>query len=51
MPSNVKYTADHLKLASDEFDYTQPSPQAAACKCTSHLPLLVIYGPILTDCL
>ena len=25
MPSNVKYTADHLKLASDEFDYTQPS--------------------------
>ena len=32
MPSNVKWTADHLLLASDEFDYTQPSPQAAAWK-------------------
>jgi len=33
MPSNVKWTAEHLRLASDEFDYTQPSPQAAAWKC------------------
>jgi hypothetical protein len=32
MPSNVKWTAEHLRLASDEFDYTQPSPQAAAWK-------------------
>lgn len=39
MPSNVKYTADHLRLLSDEFDYTQPSPQAAAWKkwAKSHL--------------
>ena len=39
MPSNVKWTADHLLLASDEFDYTQPSPQAAAWKkwAKSHL--------------
>ena len=27
MPSNVKYTADNLRLTSDEFDYSQPSPQ------------------------
>ena len=32
MPSNVKYTADHLRLTSDEFDYRQPSPQATAWK-------------------
>jgi hypothetical protein len=32
MPSNVKYTANHLRLQSDEWDYTQPSPQAAAWK-------------------
>lgn len=39
MPSNVKYTADHLRLTSDEWDYTQPSPQAAAWKkwAKSHL--------------
>ena len=39
MPSNVKWTAEHLLLASDEFDYTQPSPQAAAWKkwAKSHL--------------
>jgi len=32
MPSNVKFTADHLKLVSEEWDYRQPSPQAAAWK-------------------
>ena len=32
MPSNVKYTADHLRLTSDEWDYTQPTPQADAWK-------------------
>lgn len=32
MPSNVAYTAKHLKLSFDEWDYTQPSPQAPAFK-------------------
>lgn len=32
MPSNVKFTAQQLRLTSDEFDYMQPSPQAAAFK-------------------
>jgi hypothetical protein len=32
MPSNVAYTATALRLSFDEFDYTQPSPQAAAYK-------------------
>ena len=30
MPSNVAYTAAALRLAFDEWDYTQPQPQAAA---------------------
>jgi hypothetical protein len=39
MPSNVAWTADHLKLIADEFDYNQPKPQAAAWKkwAKSHL--------------
>jgi len=32
MPSNVAYTAKKLKLTYEEFDYTQPAPQAAAYK-------------------
>jgi hypothetical protein len=32
MPSNVAYTAKNLKLTYEEWDYTQPSPQAAAYK-------------------
>lgn len=32
MPSNVAYTAKHLRLTYDEFDYTQPKPQATAYK-------------------
>ena len=32
MPSNVAYTAAHLRLAYDEWDYTQPQPQAPAYK-------------------
>ena len=32
MPSNVAYTANALRLLYDEFDYTQPSPQAPAFK-------------------
>ena len=39
MPSNVAYTANALRLLYDEFDYTQPSPQAPAYKkwLKSHL--------------
>lgn len=39
MPSNVAYTATHLRLNFDEWDYTQPSPQAPAYKkwLKSHL--------------
>jgi hypothetical protein len=32
MPSNVAYTAKHLRLTYDEFDYNLPTPQAAAYK-------------------
>lgn len=32
MPTNVAYTAEHLKLTYDEWDYSQPSPQSAAYK-------------------
>ena len=32
VPSNQAYTAEKLKLTFDEFDYTQPAPQAAAWK-------------------
>ena len=32
MPSNVAYTAEHLKLTYDEWDYNQTAPQAAAFK-------------------
>ena len=32
MPSNVAYTALKLKLSYDEWDSSQPSPQAAAYK-------------------
>jgi len=32
MPSNVAFTATKLKLAFEEWDYTQPSPQAPAFK-------------------
>ena len=32
MPSNVAYTAANLGLAYEEWDYTQPSPQAPAFK-------------------
>jgi hypothetical protein len=32
MPSNVAYTAENLKLTYEEWDYNQPSPQAAAYK-------------------
>ena len=37
--SNVKWTADHLRLKSVEWDYTQTSPQAPAWKAwvKSHL--------------
>ena len=39
MPSNVKYTADHLRLRSVEWVYTSRSPQAPAWKAwvKSHL--------------
>ena len=32
MPSNVAFTASKLRLAFEEWDYTQPSPQAPAFK-------------------
>jgi hypothetical protein len=32
MPSNVAYTAEHLKLTYIEWDYTQPKPQSPAFK-------------------
>ena len=32
MPSNVAYTATNLRLTFEEWDYTQPSPQAPAFK-------------------
>lgn len=39
MPINVAYTAEHLRLNFDEWDYTRPAPQAAAYKAwlKSHL--------------
>jgi hypothetical protein len=39
MPSNVAYTAAALRLSYDEWDYTQPTPQADAFKAwvKSHL--------------
>jgi len=50
MPSNVAYTAKHLKLTYDEFDYTQPTPQAAAYKSflKSHLSQgnAIVWFPI-----
>uniref|UniRef100_A0A7S2F8Z7 Uncharacterized protein n=1 Tax=Octactis speculum TaxID=3111310 RepID=A0A7S2F8Z7_9STRA len=32
VPTNIAYTAEMLKLAYDEWDYSEPSPQAAAWK-------------------
>lgn len=50
MPSNVAFTASKLRLAFEEWDYTQPKPQAPAFKrwLKSHLALgrPIVWFPI-----